>query len=312
MDFETGVKLKNLGSFKIGGEARFFKRATTLEDLINVVEDVKKRRLPFFILGGGTNILFSDDGYDGLILKPDFADISVVGNKITAGAGVNMANLVNCSIENNLSGLEWAGGLPGTFGGALRGNAGAFGGELKDTVERVLSFNTKKMKLIERRREECDFGYRTSVFKRDKNEIIVEATLTLAPGLGNEIREKVESKISYRKQKHPLDYFNVGSVFKNVTLADYPHLEHPDFKAPIKQDPFPVVPTAYLLSEAKLRGVAYGGAMISPKHPNFIVNVLDATASDVINLIKLCKLEVKEKFGVELEEEIRILSENSS
>ena len=306
MDFETGVKLKNLGSFKIGGEVRFFKRATTLEDLINTVEDVKKRRLPFFILGGGTNILFSDAGFDGLVLKPDFTNLRATGNKIVAGAGVNMADLVNYSIENNLSGLEWAGGLPGTFGGALRGNAGAFGGELKDTVECVISFNTQKMKLIERRRRECDFGYRMSIFKRDGDEIIVEAILALTSGKGSEIKAKVESKISYRKQKHPLDHFNVGSIFKNVVLADYPHLEHPDFKAPIKQDPFPVVPTAYLLSEAKLRGVSCGGAMISPKHPNFIVNVLDATASDVKNLIELAKSEVKEKFGVKLEEEILV------
>lgn len=306
MDFETGVNLKNLGSFKIGGKAKFFKRATTLKNLIKAVEDVKKRRLPFFILGGGTNILFSDDGYEGLILKPDFADISVVGNKITAGAGVSMEDLINYSIENNLSGLEWAGGLPGTFGGAIRGNAGAFAGELKDVVERVVSFNTQKMKLIERSRGECGFDYRTSVFKREGDEIIIGATLVFTPGLGSEIKEKVESKIDYRKQKHPMDYFNVGSVFKNVTLADYPHLGHPDFKAPVKQDPFPVVPTAYLLSEAKLRGVAYGGAMISPKHPNFIVNVLDASAADVKNLIELSKLEVKEKFGVELEEEILI------
>src|SRR3989344_183348 len=306
MDFETGVKLKNLGSFKIGGEARFFKRAITLENLINTVEDAKKRRLPFFILGGGTNILFSDAGYEGLVLKPDFINLSVVGNKITAGAGVSMADLVNLSIENNLSGLEWAGGLPGTFGGALRGNAGAFGGELKESVERVLSFNTQKMKLTERRREECDFGYRISVFKRGGNEIIVEATLALTPGSGSEIKEQVESKISYRKQKHPLDHFNIGSVFKNVALANYPHLGHSAFKAPIKQDPFPVVPTAYLLSEAKLRGVACGGAMISPQHPNFIVNVLDASAADVKNLIELAKSEVKEKFGVELEEEILI------
>ncbi|MEK7195745.1 MAG: UDP-N-acetylmuramate dehydrogenase [Patescibacteria group bacterium] len=306
MDFETGVKLKNLGSFKIGGEARFFKRAKTLEDLINTVEDAKKRRLPFFILGGGTNILFSDADYEGLVLKPDFINLGVVGNKITAGAGVNMTELVNLSVENNLSGLEWAGGLPGTFGGALRGNAGAFGGELKDAVERIISFDTQRMKLTERCRKECGFGYRTSVFKLDRNEIIIEATLTLTPGSGSEIKEKVESRIAYRKQRHPLDHFNVGSVFKNVVFADYPHLGHPDFRAPIKQDPFPVVPTAYLLSEAKLQGVACGGAMISPKHPNFIVNVFGATASDVKSLIELAKSEVKEKFGVELEEEILI------
>jgi UDP-N-acetylmuramate dehydrogenase len=270
------------------------------------VEDAKKRRLPFFILGGGTNILFNDAGYEGLILKPDFINFRVTGNKITAGAGVSMADLINYSIENNLSGLEWAGGLPGTLGGALRGNAGAFGGELKDAVERVVSFNTRRMELTERRREECDFGYRMSVFKQDGNEIIVKATLALIPGKGSEIRAKVESRINYRKHKHPLDHFNVGSIFKNVILSDYPHLGNADFKAPIKQDPFPVVPTAYLLSEAKLRGVACGGAMISPKHPNFIVNVLDATASDVKNLIELAKSEVKEKFGVELEEEILV------
>lgn len=305
MDFETGVKLKNLGSFKIGGEARFFKRVAALEDLINTVEDVKKRRLSLFILGGGTNILFSDEGYEGLVLRPNFTNLGAVSNKITAGSGVSMADLVNLAAENNLSGLEWAGGLPGTFGGALRGNAGAFGGELKDAVESVLSFNTKQMKLIQRRREECDFGYRMSVFKREGNEIIVEATLMLTPGNGEEIREKSESKISYRRQKHPLDHFNVGSVFKNVTLADYPHLEQA-FKAPVKQDPYPVVPTAYLLSEAKLRGVACGGAMISPKHPNFIVNVLDASSSDVKNLIELAKFEVEKKFGVKLEEEILI------
>ena len=312
MFFQERIKLKNLGSFKIGGEAKFFKEARDTDDLIESVAEANLRSLPFFILGGGTNILWSDKGFDGLILKPSIKNLTIEGEEIKAGAGVLMSELIDFAVLHGLSGLEWAGGLPGTFGGAIRGNAGAFGGEIKDVIKEVVSLNTSTVNTIKRSDAECVFGYRTSIFKEGVKEIIVEAKLKLSRGNVNAIKSAVQDKINYRHERYPMEYPNVGSIFKNVAISKFPKLDLERFTNVIKQDPFPVIPTAFLISEAGLKGVSYGGAMISPKHPNFIVNVLGATSKDVKNLIELVKDEVLDKFGVGLEEEIQILSENPS
>jgi UDP-N-acetylmuramate dehydrogenase len=279
-------------------------------------------------LGGGTNLLISDKGFNGLALKPELNLLNATSDMVKVGAGVSITQLLNFSIANNLSGLEWAGGLPGTVGGAIRGNAGAFKGEIKDVIKEVVSLDIsgKTSKIIKRSNAECRFGYRNSIFKiANNNEIILEATLALKKGNKKAIKAAIEEKIKYRKECQPLEYPNIGSIFKNVPLAriaadlnaDIAQIDKNSvrvnprrnrrrsaFTAPVKTDPFPVVPTAYLISEAGLKGVRAGGAMISPKHPNFIVNVFHAKAEDVKHLIKLMKATIKEKFGVELEEEI--------
>lgn len=312
--FQENILLSHYSNYKIGGPTRYFLEAKTTDEIIETVKKLPQIRKPLFILGGGTNILFSDEGFDGLILKPNIQFIKRENNTLRVGAGVSITQLLNYLITEGLAGLEWAAGLPGTLGGAIRGNAGAFGGEMKDVIKEVISLEIPKTKIIRRKKQECDFKYRTSIFKVKKNkEIILEATLVLKKGNENSIKELIEKNINYRQQHQPLEYPNIGSIFKNVDLrrikTDNKCVTEgvKRGKIPVKTDPFPVIPAAYLISETGLKGLSFGGAMISPKHPNFIVNVLNAAAADVKNLILLAKEKVYDKFKVKLEEEIEYL-----
>ncbi len=336
--FQEKISLKNHSHYKIGGPARYFFEAKNTEDIIKALDkwrllapsQIRGANLGsgVFILGAGTNVLFSDEGFGGAIIKIKNSKLEIKEDApeekiVKVDAGLPMAELVEFSLEKGFSGLEWAAGLPGTLGGAIRGNAGSFGGEMKDVVKEVISFDLSKPggEFIKRSSLDSNFDYRSSIFKLDrKNEIIVEALLVLKKGDKKSIREIIEKNINYRKENQPLDYPSIGSIFKNVPLAqinaDYTQIDaenirinqrkNPRISAafPIKSDPFPVIPAAYLISEAGLKGVSHGGAMISPKHPNFIVNVLNASSDDVENLIRLAKKQVKKKFDVGLEEEI--------
>lgn len=303
--FKENVPLSGISSYKIGGPARYFFEARTADELKKAVEEAKEKNLDFFIIGSGTNFLISDEGYPGLAIKMAIDFMENSGTEVSVGAGALMSDLVSFSIKNNLSGLEWAGGLPGTVGGAIRGNAGAFGGEIKDSIKRVKSFDAVTLGEKERNTAECEFEYRYSIFKEPSNkEIILSASFDLKTGDGKEIEKSVNEKIAHRKERQPLEYPNAGSIFKNVDLKKIPADQLARFEKVVKKDPFPVVPTAFIISEAGLKGISSGGAMISTKHPNFIVNVSNAKALDVKNLINLAKKEVKNKFGIELEEEI--------
>lgn len=320
--FQENVTLARYSNYKIGGPARFFFAPKNEKEVLWAVKEAKARRLPIFILGGGTNLLIDNRGFDGLVLRPNLLTLKSAGTELTVGAGVSMEELLKFSARKSLSGLEWAGGLPGTLGGAIRGNAGCFGGEVKDVVKSVRSFDTKTMKIIERPLAKCAFGYRASIFKKkDGREIVLSATLRLKKGDKKEIAAAIQEKIDHRAKNHPLDYPNIGSIFKNVPLAAVHKKGSAEYKKAlregklhfrgshfsIKTDPFPVIYAVKLIAEAGLRGVSSGGAMISAKHPNFIVNVLGAQSSDVKELIALAKFAVKEKFGVELEEEVQIV-----
>ncbi len=303
--FEEKNLLSIHSNYKIGGSAKYFFDFKTEDVLEAAVNTAQKFEAPIFGMGGGTNILFSDDGFNGAILKPTFRNVAVKGGFVRAGAGIPMAELLEAVIDKNLAGLEWAGGLPGTLGGAIRGNAGAFGGEIKDAVDYVISFDIADGKFKTRKNPECRFGYRNSIFKNEAGkDIIWEVGLRLNRGDGKAIRESAMQKIQYRKERHPMEYPNIGSIFKNIDAKIVSSEWREHFKAKIKNDPFPVIPAAAVIAETGLVGVSCGGAMISPKHPNFIVNVLNARASDVRQLIGLIKQAVLKKFDVQLEEEI--------
>ena len=306
--FQKNVKLSAHSNYRIGGVADYFYEAHTPEQISAAMSHWRRYgRGGFFVLGGGTNLLISDAGFKGLVLKPLIKGINIDGNRVRVGAGTSVKELLEATVSAGLTGLEWAGGLPGTVGGAVRGNAGAFGGEIKDLISEVVSMDisSKEAKTITRSADESAFGYRTSYFKEnDGKEIILEAVFNLAPGDPAVIRAAIDEKINYRLARHPMEYPSIGSTFKNVDARFMPADLLDKVSHVIKRDPFPVVPTAFLLSEAGLKGVSYGGAMISPKHPNFIVNVLRASSEDVRQLIKLAKSEVQKKFGVMIEEEI--------
>ena len=336
MKFKENIPLSHFSSFKIGGLARYFFEPENPEEVVQAIGEWKNMvgaefRKRLFILGGGTNLLISDNGFDGFVLQPKILLLERDGNRVSAGAGVLMADLLKFTVRENLSGLEWAGGLPGTFGGAVRGNAGAFCGEIKDIIESVRTINITTLKEKVWENKDCKFAFRSSVFKeRMGEEIIIGATFILHKGDPKEIQAALQEKIDYRNARHPMEYPNIGSIFKNVPAEQFYSLGAASdgsrelkraqnyaeaVKAftinwrgrviPVKNDPFPIIPTAYLISEVGLKGVSIGGAMISPKHANFIVNALDAKAEDVCALIELEKQEVKKEFGVDLEQEVQ-------
>ncbi len=349
--FQENIPLSRFSNYKIAGKARYFYEAQTEAGLIKAIKKWDSRG-QIFILGGGTNILFDDMGFDGLVLKPNLnyikkekphattfqhsAECWNVVN-VVVGAGTPVSELLEYTITHGLSGLEWAGGLPGTLGGAIRGNAGCFGGEIKDVIKSVSAlqfqipnskFQNKKLnfKIKNFIAKDCRFNYRHSIFKENPNLIILEVILQLKPGNKKEIAKAIQEKIDYRNGRQPLEYPNIGSIFKNVPLSALANADLTLINAeinksrrksayslrssaalPIKRDPFPVVPAAYLLSESGLKGVSFGGAMISLKHPNFIVNAQSATAEDVKKLIALAKEKVFKKFAIKLEEEVIVM-----
>jgi len=313
------VLLKNISladhtTYKIGGPAKYFAEVKDEKDIINILSEynncspINKK---IFILGGGANTLFSDEGYDGLVLKISISDIAIIGdNIIRVSAGASLKDILSFAVEHNFAGTEWAAGIPGSLGGAIRGNAGAFGREIKDSVISVRSIDIQNCeKIIERQNNEIMFGYRTSVFKSEaKDEIILSAEIRLLLGSAKDIRAQIQKNMDYRHERQPLEWPSAGSTFKNVNAANATKEQLQEWSAIIKTDPVPVIPVAFLISQAGLKGKTIGGAMISEKHSNFFINTGSAKASDVRELISFTKKIIQEKFNLEIEEEIQIVN----
>jgi len=304
---EENVVLAPYTSFRVGGQARYFVAVTSTEELQEALTQAKAADWPVFILAAGSNVIVSSLGFDGLVIQVKIAGYSTEGNIITSGAAELMSTLVDASIGQGLAGLEWAGGLPGTFGGAIRGNAGAFGGEIKDSIATVTSVHQDSHEITTRHNNECQFGYRESIFKTKPNEIIISATVQLKSGDKEELRKIADDHISYRQTHHPLEYPNSGSIFKNTPVEKVPADILPQFKDVIKTDPFPVVPTAKIIADAGLSGTQIGQAQVSTKHTNYIVNLGGATGEDIVGLINKVKEVVQTKFGITLEVEPELL-----
>ena len=305
---QENVLLAQHCNYKIGGPARYFCDATTEEEVRSAILFAREKRVPIFILGSGTNLLFADEGYNGLVLKPNLQKLEAIGGIVEVGAGALVSDLLNFTIAHSLSGLEWSGGLPGTVGGAVRGNAGAFKGEIKDRIISVDSLEIDNLEKLSRDNSACRFGYRSSIYKEKcGKEIILSAQIGLEKGDSDTIAAGIQDKINYRLQRHPMEYPNTGSTFKNVDLNLVPVKFRNAFAKVVKLDPFPVIPTAFLITEAGLKGTRSGGAMVSPKHANFIINADNAKSADVKALIAIVKQRVFDKFEIHLEEEIQIV-----
>ena len=291
--FLENISLNDYSSYRIGGEAKYFFVAKTKKDLITAIKKAKQESLEFFILGGGSNILFSDKGFDGLIIKLELNDIEVRGDSIYAQAGVALRDLVNTALDNDLTGLEWATGIYGTIGGAIRGNAGAFNKYMSENVESVEYLDTNDLQIKEIK--DYDSDYRNSYFKKNKNLIILSAIFRLKKGVDKKEMDRI---MKYRQERHPLEYPSVGSVFKNIPINILDIKQFRDLG---------YVPAGYLIEQAGLKGKVIGGAQISEKHANFIVNINNAKAQDVLDLINLIKKTILEKYKIKMNEEIVIL-----
>lgn len=284
--FKKNVPLANHTTFKIGGPAKYFFEAGTKEEIIEAVKFAKENNLPFFILGGGSNVLALDEGYNGLIIKIKNAKLKIENSSIIADAGIMLCSLVKASLDASLSGLEWAVGIPGTFGGAVRGNAQAFGENIAGNLEEVEALDTNSLKIKTFNKEDCSYSEKNSIFKEKSSLIILSAKLKLKKGKKKEIDKKIKENLFYRKESQPFGFPSAGSVFVNEEGRD---------------------PSSVLIEKAGLKGKKAGRAMVSKKHAGFIVNLGGATAKDVLELIKIVKKEVKNKFAVNLKEEIQII-----
>lgn len=305
------VLLKDLVTFKIGGPCEHFIEVFTLDGLRKALDFSKEKNLPYLILGEGSNLLVSDAGFSGVVIKMSMKNYRFERETLIAEAGVYIGELVEATIQKELSGLEWAGGLPGSLGGSIRGNAGAFGKCMADAVTRVTYMEPDgEIKVLSR--QECKFRYRDSFFKHSAG-IITQAEISLVKGNGADIKEEIFKNISYRVNRHPLDYPNVGSIFKNINdpmevlklISLDPKTEELLVQRKGK------ISTAYLIESVGLKGKRIGGAQVSFKHANFIVNKDGATAEDVLKLIKLIKDEVYKKFNVSLELEVQFVGFDS-
>ena len=277
-------------SFKIGGLADLFLNVKTEEELKQAIHFAKEKKLPVTIIGNGSNILVLDKGIRGLVIKIDIKkqQISEKNNYIEAkvGSGVKLMQFAISLLNSEISGFEELSGIPGTIGGAIYMNAGAYGKEMKDIVieTKCMDYNGKIYNFTNKEQE---FNYRSSVF--NKNEyIILETTLKLTKGTKEQIKNKMNELNLKRKDKQPMEYPSAGSSFKR------------------KEG----IITAKLIDECGLKGYKIGGAMVSQKHAGFIVNIGNATAKDVLDLVKYIKKKVFERFKVEIEEEIRIIGES--
>lgn len=270
-------------SFKTGGNAKFFVKAYSIIEIKKVLKVVKENKIPLFILGNGTNLLVKDEGFDGIVLQIKLNDINIVDNIVTVDAGVKNAVLSNKILEKNLTGFEFASGIPGTIGGAIKMNAGAYGNEMKDIVQEVtyIDFDGNINTISN---EQCKFEYRNSIFFK-LNCVILQTKLKLEQGNKEEIRNKIKELAIQRKEKQPLEYPNAGSTFKRGE----------DFI------------TAKVIDECRLKGYSIGGAEVSQKHAGFIINKNNATSQDILDLIKYVQNKVKEKTGKEIKLEIEVI-----
>jgi len=285
-EVKENVSLAQYTTFKIGGNAKYFFTAKRREEIIKAVKAAQQCDLSFFILANGSNVLFSDNGFNGLVIKLENTNNELRNNIIYAESGTMLSTIVNKATENGLSGLEWAAGIPGTVGGAVRGNAGAFNTSMSDILNSVEAIDVSSLEVKNYEVKNCEFEYRNSVFKKNKNLIILSTKIKLEKEDKEKIDKRTEEYISYRKSHHPLEFSSAGSIFKNPL----------EFSA------------GELIEKCGLNGKIIGNAQISEKHCNFIINLGEATAKDVLALIKLAKEKVKENFEIELEEEIIILN----
>jgi len=307
-NIQEGVLLANHTTFRIGGPAEYFLEAETREDLIKVLGWARENNLPYFILGGGSNLLVSDKGYEGLVIKIQNTKYKIQNTKIIAEAGAFLTKLVIESVNNNLTGLEWAAGIPGTIGGAVCGNAGAYGHSISESVISCHAINSKG-EFVNFNKEDCGFYYRGSVFKDANGLVIVEVELILENDKDGQAKETIKKNLADRRNKIPA-FPSAGSFFKNYVLEKEnpekdPLIERfPELKTQVKGGKLSV---GHLIEQCGLKGETFGGAQISEQHGNFIINIGGAKASDVLKLAQICKDRVKEKFGIKLEEETRFL-----
>lgn len=323
MIIQKDFPLSQILWYKIGGKAEYLLEAKNTEDIKEALDFIEKNKIQkVFVVGLGSNIIFPGSYFPGAVIhiaqvkEPKPNDFQLKGEFITAFAGITLNNLIKFSLANNLIGLEWAGGLPGTVGAGIRGNVGAFGKEIKDNLFSVdvlerkntgYSFKTLK-------KSDLHFSYRSSLIKENKNIIIVSATFQLQPANPEEVataKNIYKNNITYRQKHHPIEYPTCGSVFKNISASD--QIKKiisiwPDTRELIETKWHGKVSMGFIIGRLGFSGYRVGNMQVSPKHNNFIVNLGEGKAHDVLAIIKEIQKKVHTTFGFTPEVEVEIVA----
>ncbi len=284
LEISENTSCKQLTTFKVGGSCTAV-YPQSVGAFASCIQTLKKNGVKFIVIGNGSNIVFDDNGYDGIVVvTTELKKIEITENKIYALCGTPLHALCTAACGASLSGLQFAYGIPGTVGGAVFMNAGAYDGEIKDCIVSVRCFDLEKLKFVTLSKDECDFSYRHSAFE-DNGLIIVSADFELQLGDKEEIKREMSEIIQKRRDKQPLNYPSAGSAFKR----------------------YPGRYTAKMIDEAGLKGYSVGGAQISEKHAGFIINKDKATCRDIKELVDTVKSVIKDREGIEIECEIRFI-----
>lgn len=283
---EKDISLSTLTTYKTGGIAKLVVYPNNINNLKEMLKLIHKYNIKYFILGKGSNTLFSDKEFNGVIIKLDkLNNFKIKQTEIYVESGMILSELVQASVKNELTGLEFAIGIPGTIGGAIYMNAGAYGNNMSNIVKSVIVLN-EKFQIKEIPLEKLKFDYRYSIFQANKNLICIAANIKLEHGNHDEIASKIKENLLKRKNSQPLEYPSAGSVFRNPE-GNY---------------------AGKIIEELGLKGKNIGGAEISTKHANFIINKNNASSSDILNLIKLVQKEVKDKYKIDLKLEQQLVN----
>lgn len=286
-EVKINALMKEHINFEVGGPADILLIPSKVEQIIESIKICKENNIPYFVMGNGSNLLVKDGGIRGVVIKlTGLTNLEVNEEEIKADCGVMLKELSDKALENSLTGLEFACGIPGSVGGAVFMNAGAYNGEIKNVIKEAQVI-TSSGEIVTLSKDELELGYRTSKVMRD-NSIVINATFKLEKGNKEEIKETIDELTQKREEKQPLEYPSAGSTFKR--------------------------PEGYfagkLIQDSGLKGYSIGGAAVSSKHSGFVINKDNATAKDILDLIAYIQAEVKKQFGVELHTEVRIIGED--
>lgn len=314
---KTNESMAKHTTFKIGGPADFFITVDEAEKLVNLLRYLDGDGVSYMILGGGSNMLVRDEGYRGVVVKVHSSEFTVHRDKnvLEADAGCSTVQMAQESIKAGLTGFEWGVGVPGTIGGAVRGNAGAMGGEMKDVVEKVEVYQDGEV--TEVTNTECQFGYRDSMFKHTPG-VVLRVWLSLAPAPDMSGMKRAMEHLQYRMKTQPQGHASTGCIFKNVEIKEQAFVpssgrggtrNKEQFKVPIPDEFLQKgkISAGWLVEQAGMKGAKVGNALVSPRHGNFVVNTGGATAAEVLTLVEQIKERVYDTSGIEIEEEIQIV-----
>lgn len=305
-EIQKEVPLAAHTTFGIGGPAKYYSSVTDEKETKDVIDWAKNKGENILLLGGGSNLLISNLGFRGLVVHFASSPPVLAGNAIECFAGLPLRDLIDSAQKNGLGGMERMAGIPGSVGGAVRGNAGAFGTETKDAVETVeaLDMTTGETRVFGA--GECDFGYRESLFKRDSNWVVMKAVFRFERADGASIRQVMDETLEARNRKQRQDVKSAGSFFMNPVVSDESLLAEfeRDVGVPARGGK---VPAGWLIDRVEMRGMRVGGAVVSEQHSNYIVNVGGATAEDVVILMSTVKQRIRDTFGIELQSEVQMI-----